>query len=122
MKVAVWKYIIVLGTAQWLNMDSYRPLVLPMGLLLAALTNYDVPNVAFLSHFTATIIPWEVMFLTVVPPGTLLLVALMRSGKVFRTAVGLLTPVASPGSGHRPAPCGALRAAKEGKNRPVRRM
>jgi len=81
MKVAIWEYVTVLGTAQWLNTDSYRPLVLPMGLLLAALTNYDVPNVAFLSHFTATVIPFEVMLFGLVLPGLVLLLTVMRQKK-----------------------------------------
>jgi len=79
MKVAVWEYVTILGTAQWLNLKSYRPLVLPMGLLLAALANYDMPNGAVLSHFAASVIPFEVMLFAIVLPGILAVLSLFRT-------------------------------------------
>jgi len=38
MKVSVFYYIIVLGSAQLFNLSSFRPLVLPVGVILAALS------------------------------------------------------------------------------------
>ncbi|MDA8333737.1 MAG: endospore germination permease [Peptococcaceae bacterium] len=80
-KVAVWEYVTVLGTAQWLSLGSYRPLVLPGTLLLAALTNYDMPDLAILTHFLASAVPFDLLLLTVVVPGILVLVSLVRKRK-----------------------------------------
>ncbi|MDA8333738.1 MAG: endospore germination permease [Peptococcaceae bacterium] len=80
-KVAVWEYVTVLGTAQWLNLGSYRPLVLPGTLLLAVLTNYDMPDLAILTHFLASVFHYYLLLFTVVVPGILVLVSLVRKRK-----------------------------------------
>jgi len=70
-KLAVWYYVLVLGTAQWLETKSYRPLVLPTGLLLAAVASYNWPNITVLAHFVGTVVPFY-------------------SGGTFQTALPLL--------------------------------
>lgn len=77
-KVTVWEYVTVLGLAQWLNLSSYRPLVLPVGLLLAAVTNYDLPDVVGLVHFVASVAPFYHLPFSLVLPGLLALVGLLR--------------------------------------------
>lgn len=93
MKVAVWEYVTIFGTAQWLNLKSYRPLVLPMGLLLAALANYDMPNGAVLSHFAASVIPFEVMLFAIILPGILAVLSLFRTRPAYHWAKRKSLPV-----------------------------
>jgi len=98
-KVAVWEYATVLGTARWLNLGSYRPLVLPLSLLTAALTNYDMPSVVILTHFLASPTPFYLMSFTIVLPGLLAVLSLLRPGlRPARTrGKGRWAPEADPG-------------------------
>ncbi|HUW65599.1 MAG TPA: endospore germination permease [Spirochaetia bacterium] len=57
-KAAVWYYVTVLGLGQWLNLKSYRPMVLPAGLLMLAVAGYNWPNIATMAHFVATVVPF----------------------------------------------------------------
>jgi len=100
-KVAAWEYATMLGMAQWLNLKSYRPLVLPGSLLLAAVTNYDMPNVAILTHFLASVTPFDLMLFTIVLPGILVVLSLVRKSlnprRVKRKGFPGKNVVADPG-------------------------
>ncbi|MEW9673362.1 endospore germination permease [Ammoniphilus sp. 3BR4] len=53
-KISVFYYALVLGTAQWLNLSDYRPLIFPLGLLLTLFAIWSAPNLAELAHFLGT--------------------------------------------------------------------
>lgn len=76
-KIVICFYAFVLGLAQWLNLKDYRPLVLPAGVLMVALSiflygNY-VEEVAF-----AFISPPYKLTVALVLPLTMLIVASIR--------------------------------------------
>ncbi|WP_227935591.1 GerAB/ArcD/ProY family transporter [Alkalihalobacillus deserti] len=73
MKIGIFYYVVVLGTAEWLNLSDYRLLVWPIGFLLVVLTIWQVPNVTeyyayiessepFLSLIFNTLIPMFFLF------------------------------------------------------------
>ncbi|WP_374723964.1 GerAB/ArcD/ProY family transporter [Calidifontibacillus erzurumensis] len=77
-KISVFYYATVLGTAQLLNLSDYRPLVLPIGLLLVIVSIWSMPDLSSLSHFLGTT---GVFYLTSIQTGIpilLLLIALVR--------------------------------------------
>jgi spore germination protein KB len=85
--------------AQWLNLSSYRPLVLPVSLLMVAVTSYDLPDLALLTHFLTSVVPFDLMLFTIVLPGILVLLSLIRGSlknRVRRKFSGR-KPVADPG-------------------------
>ncbi|QRG65077.1 GerAB/ArcD/ProY family transporter [Brevibacillus choshinensis] len=50
-KISVFFYALALGTAQWLRLDDYRPIVLPIGFLLVVFSFWTAPNLSQLSSF-----------------------------------------------------------------------
>lgn len=77
-KVAIWYYAAVLATAQWLHLKDYRPVVLPVGVILAAwsVTIYD--NTRELVDFIVKTFPFYAYTFELFIPAALLLIALMR--------------------------------------------
>jgi spore germination protein KB len=78
MKVAVCLYVAVRGLAEWAGLEDYRPLVLPMGALQAALSILAYHNVTEMSSFAATIWPVYSIPFQVLIPAVLWVVARVR--------------------------------------------
>jgi len=77
-KIAVFYYAFVLGTAQWLRLSDYRPLTLPLGFLVTIFSIWVSPNEQDMSKFLGTIIPFYIpTFMTFIPM-LLLLIAIIR--------------------------------------------
>jgi spore germination protein KB len=51
LKISVFYYALVLGTAQWLNLSDYRPIVFPMGFLMLLFAVWSAPNLMELTRF-----------------------------------------------------------------------
>jgi spore germination protein KB len=51
LKIAVFYYALVLGTAQWLNLSDYRPIVFPIGFLMLLFAVWSAPNLMELTRF-----------------------------------------------------------------------
>ncbi|MFC7393513.1 GerAB/ArcD/ProY family transporter [Scopulibacillus cellulosilyticus] len=67
-QLSVWLYVLVLGTAQWLNLSDYRPIVFPLGFLSTLFSIWVVPNFQDLVLFFSTaVIPWAYITLAVYP-------------------------------------------------------
>ncbi|GGJ99367.1 germination protein [Lentibacillus kapialis] len=77
-KVSVFYYAIVIGTAQWLHLSDYRPIVFPIGLLLIIFSTWVAASLQELSHFLSTVWPFYALVFQLVLPVLLLLVAMMR--------------------------------------------
>ncbi|KIL40831.1 spore gernimation protein [Gordoniibacillus kamchatkensis] len=77
-KISVFYYILALGTAQWLKLSDFRPLVLPLGLCLASFGVWAAPNSEKLLHDLGTTIPFYLSAVQVVIPLLLLLIALLK--------------------------------------------
>ncbi|PRX40209.1 spore germination protein KB [Planifilum fimeticola] len=50
-KISLMHYTIVLGAAQWLGLSDYKPLSLPIALILIAVAGWTVPNLTNLNQF-----------------------------------------------------------------------
>ncbi|TYO97302.1 GerAB/ArcD/ProY family transporter [Desulfallas thermosapovorans] len=79
LKISIFYYVIVLGSAQWLALKDYRPLVLPVGVILAALSMAMADNILEISHFIAYIWPpYALITFELGIPVLLLTIALLR--------------------------------------------
>ncbi len=77
-KVSMFYYATVLGTAQCLNLTCYQPLIWPIGFLIVLFSFWGIPSFAELGAITLIAIPailaWSFCFW----PGCLLLYAIVR--------------------------------------------
>ncbi len=82
-KLSVWYYLAALALAQATNLPSWRPLVLPLGLLAVVLSIYQFPNLPALIEFASYRIwaPYVLVFTTVIPALLLLVTLLRRTGR-----------------------------------------
>lgn len=79
-KIGVYYYAAVLGSAQWLGLRDYKPLVAPVGVILVALASLLYGgNIVDLEHFFAYAwIPFDLAVFEAGIPLALLCVALVR--------------------------------------------
>lgn len=78
-KVGVFYYAAVLGSAQWLGLRDYRPLVAPVGVILVALSILIHEGIVDLLDFLARVWPpYALIVFEVGIPLVLLIVALAR--------------------------------------------
>lgn len=77
-KVGVFYYAAVLGSAQWLELRDYKPLVLPIGIILVALSILIHDNTSQLLDFLARVWPPYAVVFEAVIPLALLIMALAR--------------------------------------------
>lgn len=79
-KVGVFYYAAVLGSAQWLGLKDYRPLVLPVGVILVAFSILlHGENIVEMLHYISLVeVPFFLIVFEVGIPLLLLIVALVR--------------------------------------------
>ncbi|WP_134701153.1 endospore germination permease [Ammoniphilus sp. YIM 78166] len=82
MKISVFYYALALGAAQWLNLSDYRPLVFPLGFLLALFAVWASPNLQEMAHFLGTSGSFYLVSIQVGIPLFLLMIACIRKGKM----------------------------------------
>lgn len=87
-KISVFYYAISLGTAQWLNLSDFRPIVWPIGFLLLLLSIWSAPNMMDLNDYLSFISPFYTVLVQLIIPLLLLTVALIRKGWSKRKAGG----------------------------------
>ncbi len=76
---AIHYYLTVLGTAQLLKLRDYRPIVLPMGIIIVSLSISQSESMIALNEFLSyEIYTWYVLFFTVILTSFLLIVAVIR--------------------------------------------
>jgi spore germination protein KB len=78
-KITVFYYSLVLGTAQWLKLSDFRPLVFPIGFLLIGFGVWSAPNLQELSHFLSTSAAFYFLSIQIIIPVILLLIAYIRN-------------------------------------------
>lgn len=82
LKISVLLYGTVLGLAQVLNLQSYRPIILPVGILMVILALTNVANTIELFDFTHKIYPiYAVPFQIIIPLITLIIAKLRQLPK-----------------------------------------
>ncbi|QRG65081.1 GerAB/ArcD/ProY family transporter [Brevibacillus choshinensis] len=72
-KVSIFLYASVLGTAQWLQLSNYRLVALPIGWLTVLFSFWGLPNFATLSEWNIRVVPFYLSLFFVIMPGILLL-------------------------------------------------
>jgi len=77
-KLVTFFYAGTLALAQWLNLKDYRPLILPLGVVISALAMQSWENIVELKAFSAEVFPLAITFVQLIITGLLLLVALIR--------------------------------------------
>ena len=77
-KLAVTFYTLTLGCAQWLNLKSYHPLVLPLGFLVILFGIWDFYNLQEQVEFTKTVLPLLLPLIFTIIPAVLLIIARIK--------------------------------------------
>ncbi|MCZ8515649.1 endospore germination permease [Paenibacillus filicis] len=80
-KVSMFLYAAVVGTAEWLNLSDYRLLVLPVALICLPLSVWLAPNLQGLSYAISTSGTFYYATVQYLIPTVLLITAMIRSGK-----------------------------------------
>ncbi|OZU90691.1 spore gernimation protein [Virgibacillus indicus] len=76
-KISVFYYVIAVGTAQLLNLQDYRPIVFPIGGLLAVMGLWTAPNLQQIQHFLITTMPFYAVIVQIILPLLLLIAAVI---------------------------------------------
>ncbi|USK60646.1 GerAB/ArcD/ProY family transporter [Peribacillus asahii] len=84
-KISVFYYAAALGTAQWLNLSDYRPIVWPLGILIAAFGFWSIPSAMGLQSFLVGAFPLYALLIQTIIPLFLLVIAVVRKRKRKRT-------------------------------------
>lgn len=77
-KIAVFYYVLVLGTSQWLNLSNYRPIVFPFGFLVLLFSLWVSSNGQEMAEFLETISPFYIPSIMTFIPLVLLLIIIIR--------------------------------------------
>ncbi|MFK2826917.1 endospore germination permease [Bacillus sp. B190/17] len=80
-KVSVLYYAAVLGTAQWLDLADYRPIVWPVGIFLVQFSFWSFPNTMEISRFNILTFPFYGFFIQTMVPLLLLVIAVIKKRK-----------------------------------------
>lgn len=80
-KISVFYYAVALGTAQWLKLSDFRPVVWPLGLIVVAFGFWSLPSLMELQRFNMTVLPFFGTLTQIMIPLFLLMVALVRKRK-----------------------------------------
>jgi len=81
-KISVFYWVTVLGSAQWLELKDYKPLVLPVGVILLALSIMAHDSIMDLLTFLGTIVIFQDLIIFQVGIPLLLLVVAIIRGQV----------------------------------------
>jgi spore germination protein KB len=67
-KISVFYYAATLGTAQWLNLSDYRPIVWPLGILTLSFSFWSLPNTMELARYNiGAFPPFGLLIQTMIP-------------------------------------------------------
>lgn len=77
-KICLFFYVIVLSSAQWMNIRDYRPSAFPLGFLLLLMSIWVAPNLQELTHALSTSVVFSALTVLVCIPAALLCLAWIR--------------------------------------------
>ncbi|WLR51948.1 endospore germination permease [Bacillus tianshenii] len=78
LKISMFYYAVVLGTAQLCELSDYRSIVLPIGVILVVFTFWSVPDLMYFTKFLNVAAPFFLSFFQTVLPTLLLIIASLR--------------------------------------------
>ncbi|MFK2826918.1 endospore germination permease [Bacillus sp. B190/17] len=87
-KISVFYYAAVLGTAQLLNLADYQPIVWPIGIFLVQFSFWSLPNTMEISHYNIAAFPFYALLIQTVIPLLLLMVAVVKKRKQAGSKAG----------------------------------
>ena len=79
-KIAAFYYFSVIATAQWLKLSDYRPIVLPMGIIIVIYGSWIAPNFQLLMQYMGTSVVFSAFIVHFIIPAFLLIAAKLRKG------------------------------------------
>jgi spore germination protein KB len=77
-KISVFYYALALGTAQWLKLSDYRPVVFPFGFLIILFGIWAHPNIPEMTQFYKLTSPFYKPLFLIIIPSCLLILAILR--------------------------------------------
>jgi spore germination protein KB len=77
-KISVFYYACALGTAQWLNLSGYRPIVWPVGIFIVIFSLWSLPSSMEVSRNDVNVFPLQGMLMQTIIPLLLLVIAVVR--------------------------------------------
>ena len=80
-KISVFYYVAVLGTAQWLNLSDYRSIVWSIGILIVAFSFWSHSSTMELQRFLFGVFPFYGLLIQTIIPLFLLVIAVVRKRK-----------------------------------------
>ena len=83
-KISVFFYAIALGTAQWLNLSDYRPVVWPLAILIVEFAFWSIPSTVELKIQLIKILPFYEPLMQTILPLILLIVAVLRKKRQYQ--------------------------------------
>ncbi|ASS93951.1 GerAB/ArcD/ProY family transporter [Peribacillus simplex] len=80
-KISVFYYVAALGTAQWLNLSDYRPVVWPIGILIVEFSFWSYPSSMAVSRYDIIAFPFHGILMQTIIPLLLLVIAVIGKRK-----------------------------------------
>ncbi len=80
-KISVFYYAAALGTAQWLNLSDYRPVVWPIGILIVEFSFWSYPSSMAVSRYDIIAFPFHGVLMQTIIPLLLLVIAVIGKRK-----------------------------------------
>ena len=80
-KISVFYYAAVLGTAQWLNLSDYRVIIWPFAIIIIEFAFWSIPSSAEYTSYLMTVFPLYGPFVQTIIPLFLLMIAVVRKRK-----------------------------------------
>ena len=77
-KISVFYYVSALGTAQWLNLSDYRPVVWPIGILIVIFSLWSLPSSIDVNRNDIMVFPLQGILMQTIIPLILLVIAVVR--------------------------------------------
>ncbi|RRN70926.1 spore gernimation protein [Peribacillus simplex] len=77
-KISVFYYAAALGTAQWLNLSGYRPVVWPIGILIVEFGFWSFPSSMDVNRNDTNVFPFQGILMQTIIPLLLLVIAVIR--------------------------------------------
>lgn len=84
-KISVFFYVVVVCTAKWFNIEEYRPIVWPIGILVIEFSEWAIPNSMTFSLYERTTFPFYAAAVQTIIPLILLCLALLKKRKIIRS-------------------------------------
>lgn len=86
-QIAAWYYTLVLGTAQWLKLKDYRPIIFPLGVLIVAMSFWISDNLQDLVDLFMTTEPLFSVTVLLLYPLLLLIIAWLKKRRALHKEI-----------------------------------